>query len=137
MAIMYRMTEEDGYLAFEFEGAYSFEEFMQWAEKVVAETRHRNKSHLLLDISKVVGKIDEYDRYRLGSRIAEVWGSNLKVALVDMEGDDSDFAQAVAQQGGAWFQCFPARTEAVQWLLEDNQRNEGLLPPLDWTGGSA
>jgi hypothetical protein len=103
-------------------GPFNVDRILAVLAPAVEKARVTSHRKLLLDLSGIQGPISMADRYDLGVRGAALAGDLRKVAVfAPPELIDRDkFGIRVARNRGATADIFPAREEAVAWLLSDD-----------------
>ncbi len=93
-------------------------DLMRSALQVVRARAVETKSkRILIDATAVFAPETEYDRFRVGLVIVEIFGCSFKVAAFSMEESINKFMENAAVNRGARFRIFEKRDEAVEWLL--------------------
>jgi hypothetical protein len=88
---------------------------------MVRTTRELSDRHqlrrVLVDLTGVTGVPPDIDRFELGERLAQVFGSTHTLAIIGREESVNRLAEAVAQNRGAALRVFFTEREALTWLL--------------------
>ena len=106
------------YLRITATGKYSFEFLFEFIARVKQEADKSGKTRLLMDCSRVTGGMAEFERFHGGKRIAEVFGSTLKAALVMPAKNITKLGELAAINRGARFLVTDSNDEAVKWLTD-------------------
>jgi hypothetical protein len=91
----------------------TFFELMKEAYKTCKET---NCYKLLVDISKMPGKVSIVDRFEFGVRGAALFRGGFKIAVVYRAEEINRFAETVSLNRGLNSRIFSDIDEALQWL---------------------
>lgn len=108
---------EPDHIRFTIDGVYSFDKMFDFIEHVRSEADKAKRDHVLIDCSKLQGSMTEADRFQGGQRVAQVFGSRIRVALIMPEGQVTKLGELAAVNRGARFLVTESRIEAEQWLL--------------------
>lgn len=110
-------TKHPGYLRFLLQGPYDLEDF----EAAIPYMRDLlvtvDLARALIDLREVEGNMPDFDRFNLGVRIAEVWGSSLKLAGLAPAEKINRFLENTAVNRQARVKVFIREPEALEWLL--------------------
>lgn len=106
------------YLRITATGEYSFEFLFDFIARVKTEADNAGCSRVLIDCRKVTGGMAEFERFLGGKRIAEVFGSSLKAALLMQPRNVTKLGELAAVNRGARFLVSVSETEAIDWLLD-------------------
>ena len=71
----------------------------------------------LLDARKVIGRMTESEKFFIGSKIAEIFGSKLKTAIVMRPGDVTKMGELAAVNRGARLLVTESFDDALEWLV--------------------
>lgn len=97
-------------------GEYVFEELPGFINELrtIAVANARRK--ILIDCRQLDIDISEAERFVGGQKIAEVFGSRIKAALVMPEGKVTKLGELAAVNRGAKFLVTTSESEALKWL---------------------
>jgi hypothetical protein len=98
-------------------GEYLFGKMFEFIELVRSIADESGRKRVLIDCSQLEGNMTEADRFQGGQKIAEVFGSRLKAALVMPEGQVTKLGELTAVNRGARFLVTTSDSEAESWLL--------------------
>ena len=85
---------------------------------VVRESSDDHKlRRVLVDFTGVSGEPPDIDRFELGERLAQVFGSTHTLAIIAREESVNRLAETVAQNRGVPLRVFFSEREALAWLL--------------------
>ena len=112
-----KVVVEPEFIRFETRGKYAFEELFGFLGRVreVAEEAYQRK--ILIDSRLLEGNMTEGERFEGGKKIAEVFGSRFRVALVMPPKTITKLGELAAVNRGADFLVSPVLDEAITWLL--------------------
>lgn len=100
-------------------GEYSFETMLEHVDLIKQEADSLGLSRVLIDAANFTGKMNEAERFLGGQKIAEVFGSKLKAAMVLPENQITRLGETAAINRGAIFFVTSKKDEAVKWLLSN------------------
>ena len=72
---------------------------------------------VLLDLTGVIGRPPDMDRFELGERLAQVFGSTYTLAIIGRKESVNRLAETVARNRGADLRVFFTEQDALNWLL--------------------
>jgi hypothetical protein len=110
--------DKEGFLETRFLGIFTVDRFNRKVDAVVQECRQRKHSRVLIDVTRLQGKLSTVDRFEIGAHGARV-ASHLRIAVYGPQGlvDPGKFAARVGQNRGLSADTFTDRQAAVDWLL--------------------
>jgi hypothetical protein len=117
MALSINTQLTETHLKVEFFGDYTFEELVRLIEEIKFTADRAKCDHALIDASGVRGRMTESEKFFAGSKIAEVFGSKLKAAVVMPEGYVTKMGEMAAVNRGARLLVTESSAEASAWLL--------------------
>lgn len=97
-------------------GVYSFNNLFGFIEMVRSEADKAARKKVLIDCTRMEGKMTEVDRFQSGQHVAEVFGSRIHAALVMPEGQVTKLDEIAAVNRGAVFFVTDSMEEADRWL---------------------
>lgn len=97
-------------------GVFSPTSMFELIDAVKDECDRLISHQALVDCSEISGSMTEADRFAGGTRVAEVFGSDIMVALVMPVGGVTKLGQITAVNRGAKFFVSESRNEALEWL---------------------
>jgi hypothetical protein len=100
-------------------GEYSLEDLYSFIDQIKAEAEKAFRKTVLVDSRGVKGNMTDADRFFAGRRIAELFGSRLKAAVVMPENGVTKLGESVAVSRGAKLLVTESEQEALDWLLSD------------------
>ncbi|HTH37570.1 MAG TPA: STAS/SEC14 domain-containing protein [Pyrinomonadaceae bacterium] len=92
------------------------ERMFEFIDYVKAASDKARLNKVLIDCSAMGGSLTETDRFHGGIRIAEVWGSAIRAALVMPPGQVTKLGEIAAANRGATFLVTESMDEAIEWL---------------------
>ena len=95
---------------------YSLALFMSTVHDVADHCRRENLNKVLVDLRKVEGSPNIFDRYRIGIEIAKVWGAKIKVAALAKPGTINRMVENTAVNRGAKLMTTFDEETALTWL---------------------
>lgn len=97
-------------------GKYVFNEMFPFLDRVKAAAEAAGKRKILIDCRKLDGKMTEAERFQGGQRIAEVFGSRFRVALLIPAENITKLGELTAVNRGAKFTVVATETEATEFF---------------------
>ena len=102
-------------------GEYEIEAFMELIKCIKSEGEKSDHHRVVCDIREVRNVFpSDTDRFWIGTSIAEVIGSQIRIACVAAPESINHFVELVANNRGVNFKIFSCIDAARQWILEDN-----------------
>jgi hypothetical protein len=111
-----------GELTVTFAGVYTFTELKDLIEVIKAAADRAGCDRALLDARDVAGQMTESEKFFVGSKIAEVFGSKLKAAIVMPPGDVTKMGEMAAVNRGARILVTESYDDAAAWLQNSRQQ---------------
>ena len=115
-ALKYTTHPESSHLRIVVTGEFAFQAMLDLVTVFYQETQKAGRSRLLVDCSRMEGKVTEPNKYFIGEKIAMTYGVEIKVALVMPQGTVTKLGEMVAVNRGANFFATDDETEALTWL---------------------
>jgi len=100
-------------------GEYSLDDLYSFIEQIRTEADKAFRRMILVDARSILGDISDADQFFAGRKVAEIFGSRLKTAVLRNDGSATKLGEAVAVSRGAKFLITESEEEALQWLLTD------------------
>jgi hypothetical protein len=97
-------------------GVYSFDNLFGFIDIVRSEADKTGRKKVLIDCSRMEGRMTEVDRFEGGQHIAKIFGPQLRAALVMPEGQVTKLGEIAALNRGAVFFVTDSMDEAERWL---------------------
>lgn len=97
-------------------GKYEFSELFGFLDRVKARAEEAGRTHVLIDSRRLEGQMTEADRFAGGQKIAEVFGSRFKVALLMPADGITKLGELAAVNRGARFLVSASEEDALNWL---------------------
>jgi len=104
------------YLLIEVNELRSLDLFLSSIYEVADQCRKENLNKVLIDIRKMEGNPNIFDRYRVGIEIAKAWGAKIKVAVIARPGMVNRMAENTAVNRGAKLMATFDVETALNWL---------------------
>ena len=104
------------YLCVDVSEPYSLDLLMSTIHEVADHCRKENLRKVLVDLRKMEGNPNIFDRYRIGIEITRVWGAKLKVAVIARPGTINRMAENTAVNRGAKLIATFDEESALTWL---------------------
>ena len=104
------------YVQIELSGVYTFSEMMEGVEKFRSEADKAGRNQILLDTRSMEGKMTESEKFFCGTRMAEVFGGRLKIAVIVEPGTLTKMGEMAGVNRGARLFVTESEAEAKQWL---------------------
>lgn len=98
------------------QGSYSFDNLFRFIETVRTYADEAGRQKVLIDCSRMEGKMTEVERFETGQHVALVFGSRIHAALVMPKGEVTKLDEIAAVNRGAVFFVTDSIEEAEQWL---------------------
>lgn len=111
---------EPEYIRFTATGEFSLEGVYGVIERVKIEADRATRKMVLIDSRFVEGQMSDADRFFAGVRIAEIFGSRLKTAIIMPRDRITKLGESVAVSRGARLLVTESEEEALGWLLSDD-----------------
>jgi hypothetical protein len=118
MALEIISTVLNDHLKVEFYGRYDFRELMDHIEVITKTAIESNRDRVLVDGRKVEGHMTESEKFFAGAKIAEVFGSKMKMAAIMKLGEVTKLGEMAAVNRGARLLITESENEAVDWLFK-------------------
>jgi hypothetical protein len=109
-------TVEPDRLVVTVHGVYSFDKLFGFIDLIQSEADNAGRQKVLIDCSRMEGKMTEVDRFEGGQYIARVFGSRIHAVLVMPEGQVTKLDEIAAVNRGAIFFVTDSMEEAERWL---------------------
>ena len=117
------------YLFIEVSEPCSLDLLISTIHDVSAHCRKENLNKVLVDLRKMEGNPNIFDRYRLGIEIARVWGAKIKVAIIARPGMINRMTENTAVNRGAKLMAAFDEEAALTWLeIESHKEISGAKP---------
>jgi len=110
-------TVEPEYVKVSVIGEYSFERLFGFIETVKAISQETSRTRVMIDCQQMSGNMTEAERFQGGQKIAEVFGSRIRAALLMPEGQVTKLGELAAVNRGAKFFVATSEREVMHWLL--------------------
>lgn len=110
------VTLEDDLVLIKTVGKYDFSELFGFLERVKAKAGEVGRDHILIDSRRLEGQMTEAERFPGGQKIAEVFGSRFKVALLMPADGITKLGELAAVNRGARFLVTASEDDALEWL---------------------
>jgi hypothetical protein len=108
------------YLFVEVSEPYSLHLFLSTIHEVADHCQKDNLNKVLIDINKMTGSPNIFDRYRVGVEIAKTWGPRIRAAVITKPGITNRMTENTAVNRGAKLMVTSDRETALKWLELDN-----------------
>jgi hypothetical protein len=72
---------------------------------------------VLVDLTGITGQPPDIDRFELGERLAQVFGTTHTLAIIGRKESVNRLAETVAQNRGTALRVFFTEREALSWLV--------------------
>jgi hypothetical protein len=109
----------DRYLKVLVNGQQSREDAFEVIELIARQASESGLQRVLVDGRDLSNRLAPADLFSIGERVAEVFGSRLRVVLVYRIGFIDGFGETVAVNRGATFTVRASEEEAIEWLLQN------------------
>jgi hypothetical protein len=109
-------TVESGHLRLTVRGELCPSRMFEFIDYVKSASDEAGLKKVLIDCSGMEGSLSETDRFHGGIRIAEVFGSSLRAALVMPAGQVTKLGEIAAVNRGAVLLVTESMSEANEWL---------------------
>lgn len=124
MALTIKTEPKTEHLQVTFSGDYTFDELQDLVPAIKTAADKSGFNRALLDARLVAGRMTESEKFFVGTKIAEVFGSKLKAAIVMRPGDVTKMGEMAAVNRGAHILVTESFDEAATWLLKSHVRTE-------------
>jgi len=106
------------YLLIKYSGYKSIDEFIGSIDKAYEICKKKKYHKLILDIFNVnFSEIRIMDKFYAGEKIAELFNSSLKVAVLAPKEFHDSFTEVVAANRGGLIKAFDEKNDAIDWLM--------------------
>lgn len=109
---------EPDFLRLTVKGEFSSDKIFPFVDYVRSEAEKASKNKVLIDCSQISGTLTEADRFQGGQRVAEIFGSRVKAALIMPQGQVTKLGELTAVNRGAIFLVTDSHDEARDWLAD-------------------
>lgn len=107
-----------GYSLFEVEGVFTHKESSYLLETIHREIEEKSRFKFIVDIRKLdLTALTEFERYKIGEKIANTFGGKYKVAVVMIENEYNGYTETVAVNRGTNYKVFFSMEKAKKWIL--------------------
>ena len=110
-------TVEPEYVRISVIGEYSFDRLFGFIEHVRSIALETARTKVMIDCQQMTGNMTEAERFQGGQKIAEIFGSRIKAALLMPEGQVTKLGELAAVNRGARFFVTSSEQEVIPWLL--------------------
>ncbi len=110
--------DEPEYLRVTTVGKYSFPDLFPFLQQVKIRAQELRAKNVLIDSRHLEGNMTEAERFQGGQKIAELFGSRIKIALIMPPSTITKLGELTAVNRGARFLVTPCEVEALNWLLK-------------------
>ena len=107
----------DDHLKIDMVGDYDFLELMRLIEKVETMAKEADRDLVLIDARAIQGRMTESEKFFAGAKIAEVYGSRIKIAAIMKAGEVTKLGEMAAVNRGARLLITESEKEAIDWLF--------------------
>ena len=115
----YSIEKNDNYLYLNISGQFEINEFLNLPALMKAECEKEKIFKVLVNGFNINGtNLSTIDRFSMGERIAHVFSSNTKIAVLWPDKHNNQFAETVAINRGADFRVFGNMEAAKEWLVQ-------------------
>ncbi|MDY6880406.1 MAG: hypothetical protein V2J25_15875 [Desulfatiglans sp.] len=114
MEIIFR--KENGHLEAILSGEATYINYSESMVKIHEESLVSSNKSILIDLTKTTGHYNEFDRFKLGEKIASLFGGDYKVVVIDRKERINKFGENTAVNRGALFMVTHDRKVGLDWL---------------------
>jgi hypothetical protein len=115
-----KYLKHEKYLEVIFTGERSFAALSDSIEQVYKECQKNNINKILVDISRAKGHWEEFDRFKIGEKISQLYKWHYKILTVEKENKINKFVENTAVNRGVNLLVTHDKKEGLDWLLKDN-----------------
>ena len=108
---------EPDYVRITATGNYSFDRLFDFIALVKTFADESSRTRALIDCSQIIGDMTEAERFAGGQRIAEIFGTRLKAAVLMPAVQITKLGELAAVNRGAKLLVTSDETEATTWLI--------------------
>ena len=101
-----------------YSGKRSFLEFSDLIDKIYEQCRKNQLQNILIDVSRATGDWDDFDRYKIGKKVSQLFESPYKIAAIEKLEKINKFAENTAVNRGTNLLVVSNSNEALKWLLK-------------------
>ena len=114
------------YLLVEVSEAYSLKSIIATIHEVSDHCQKDNLNKVLIDIRKMTGSPNIFDRYRIGIEIVKIWGPRIRTAIITKPEITNRMTENTAVNRGAKLMVTFDVEAAMNWLgIESYQEKSG------------
>ncbi len=99
-------------------GEFSFVEMYDMVDRFKIEADKADRNCVLVDFRNFSGNLTEAERFQGGQKIAQVFGSRIKAAMLLPQTQVTKLGELTAVNRGAKFLATSSEDEARNWLLK-------------------
>lgn len=121
MSFEIKHTVHEVYLRVDATGKWSTPEVFEFIDSVKRIADEADRKSVLMDLREVDGTPSGADLFLAGERIAQTSGSRIKAAAFERPDRITKLGGLSAVNRGAGFLVTDSESEAIEWLLSDEQ----------------
>jgi len=111
------------YLFIDVDEPYSLKLFLSTIHEVADHCRKENLNRVLIDLRKMEGSPNVFDRYEVGIEIVKAWGARIKVAVIARPSILNRMTENTAVNRGAKLLATSEMEDALKWLEVENRND--------------
>ena len=108
------VTEEANVLRITVEGKFGLWRNIRTLQRITREAKRRRAARILIDMRRIVGSMNNVERYELGAAAAAY--KDLRFALLGREDQVNYFGEWIARSHGVDARVFIGEADALAWL---------------------
>jgi hypothetical protein len=105
------------YLRVTAKGTYGFGRTRRLISVIRESSDVHQLRRVLVDLTGITGQPPDIDRFELGERLAQVFGTTHTLAIIGRKESVNRLAETVAQNRGTALRVFFTEREALSWLV--------------------
>lgn len=113
---MTNIERRTNYLYLEYSESYTYQNYLAISKQVAAICQAENYKKVLVNASKMVGKVKPLERFEIGVKGALIFRNRVKIAVIYRKEEIDWFAETVSVNRGLNAKIFSELHEAMKWL---------------------
>jgi hypothetical protein len=128
MSIDFKVEHRDRYSVVRVNGEPTLDEFLQFVERIGAQSHGWPSAHALVDLRSIRTLKSFTEHYAIGEAVGRLLGHLRRVASVVPADRLTRASQKTAQQAGVNLMVFTSEGEAIEWLTAGGPASDGAQP---------
>lgn len=110
------IEHHEGYLVATCGETFNLQVMLEVINQIAEACKQKDYRKVLIDLRNVKGEIGTMDRYDLGTEVAKLIRSSIKIAVVYRPEEIDSFGENVGVNRGAKLKVFSETEPALKWL---------------------